>query len=1442
MAAIITNIDPTTLEVQNYSLQDINLIPVEETPSQFDPSQNYVEYTILSPDQSFQITDQNFINYRIINDPSPSNSSVVYSVDIEPEQDLIARGFTNGEYNAVYNFLNNELSSSSDNRVFYIKDISPDRTEIKITSNTLSNTNIETSVNDFKIKLASSIYFQDFYLNFGSNQLIIANNILLDNTKPQYEILINLYEALPSQFRLKDTLWVVTQVADPLAFNIQFQPEVIIPKITNPTIKGPNFDLPLKDRINNSSNYINYAELLTTGLASSYQQITSYLNDPSIAIGVDYSNFSEFIHFSSAESRIENFYYKIQLIEQYNSDITTLGTSESSSISSSVSILQDKIDNIIKNFDGYEYWLYFNTGSTTYPKGTTTPPYIPLSSNDTIVITWYNDLIESASIYDQNNQDYLVNTIPDYLRDDPQNEPYKVFIDMIGQHYDNIWLYYKDVTNRYNGDNRLDFGISKDLVADALRSFGLKIYQNNFSTSDLYNAFTGFNIVPSSSFSSSVDGNVYVVSPYIVEGDYGYFLDDITYYPGDPTELITNYITASQAALYEPIDDINKEVYKRLYHNLPLLLKQKGTVAGLRNLINVYGIPDTILRISEFGGRDKDTSTYDYFQNRYSYAFKTYNKALVSFPWQPLKRNYLDSNELIVPDCIQFRFKTEGIPTTNPYTQSLLLNAKNSIPIANVGVSSFGILLFYSGSGTGSYSGSVDPYEKYGTLQFYISGGADVGSEHVLSPEISLPFFDGGWWSVMLQRNQHVSMSVSSSNTTYTLYAANKIYDNEEGNTIGFIASSSIYVDGTNSSSLNASWNDSRTAGTANTWIDTGVRLGSNFNSIVILRNTGNILIPANRVFSGSFQEFRYYASPLSESQFRNYVMNPESIDGLNNTGSLSSFDILAFRAPLGNELESQFTSSLLTYSSSSLTSLHPAITGAANLLITESFLKRDNITLSSSNYFIYFSASAQTQSYYETNVEMNYLDQPIVGLRNRTTDKIQIISQSLPQINLEYSQSGNTLSQYINIQQQYVSDQSEIPDVNALEVAFSPTNEIDDDIIASLGYFNIGEYIGDPRQILTSDTSYPDLNVLAMDHFKKYYDRYDLFDYIRLIKFFDNSLFKMIKDFVPARTNLRSGVVVKQHILERNKYPQPTMDTYQVQNANIYSSSAGLYEVFNYAQDLTLTGSIDTAFFSGSTGGTFNEFNNISSLQSNYLFAVSGGFASITYGSSNTQNYFQVSSSNSNIINYFPTEVIEWNIESGSFTTYFNGVIKVFYSASDTNIVVYEFSSSYRSSPNATAFDSASWLTECNYGEEFFIRMYDFTLNGPSASVEMVFGVDGIYSYSQQTWPEFELGPTGSTYLIREDQREFYNGELPGTVIEASNGELNEANVFKYPSTLEIDYNIVFYKSNITPLDNFTNINTSPNQGEIYLWWDSGSIIYPAGVPGGVQFSLTGG
>ena len=51
-----------------------------------------------------------------------------------------------------------------------------------------------------KIVNSTGSYY-DFYLDFGSNQLVIANNILLDTSSINNPtVLVKLYEPLPEQF------------------------------------------------------------------------------------------------------------------------------------------------------------------------------------------------------------------------------------------------------------------------------------------------------------------------------------------------------------------------------------------------------------------------------------------------------------------------------------------------------------------------------------------------------------------------------------------------------------------------------------------------------------------------------------------------------------------------------------------------------------------------------------------------------------------------------------------------------------------------------------------------------------------------------------------------------------------------------------------------------------------------------------------------------------------------------------------------------------------------------------------------------------------------------------------------------------------------------------------------------------------------------------------
>ena len=502
-------------------------------------------------------------------------------------------------------------------------------------------------------------------------------------------------------------------------------------------IAGPNYSLDIKNESGVESEVTTYDTLLGSEITSSNQQLQSLLQEKGININVNYEDRSQYIKFSSALTRLENFYYKVGLIEDYQNQIsslvsnTTSTSNQTSAFSSSKATYQGKIDNITKNFDGYEYFLYYNSGSQfSYPKSNTSKPYSLFSTGSTAVLEWlgsadptsayYGGQALSASNYDQDNQDWLYWAIPDYLREDPDNQKYELFVDMVGQHFDNIWIYTKDLVNRFNADNRLDYGISKDLVADAIRDFGVKLYSNNFNTNDLYEAFLG--ITPT--------GNNF---------------------PTTGSEYIDTLISASNDTI--PLDDVNKRLYKRIYHNIPYLLKTKGTVAGLKALITSYGIPDTILRVNEFGDQALDTTqNWELEQNVFNYKLDLDGT------------NYLtsdfDTNEEFgtsfpTPQTVQFRFKPSGIPATGTKQFLYTLNGnRGALAIEYTGSS------YTSGSFTGSIS---NPDNVYGTVKFYPQGitpGAPTTS-------VLLPIFNGDWWSVQTVVDYENSETAS-------LYVANK--------------------------------------------------------------------------------------------------------------------------------------------------------------------------------------------------------------------------------------------------------------------------------------------------------------------------------------------------------------------------------------------------------------------------------------------------------------------------------------------------------------------------------------------------------------------------------------------------------------------------------------------------------------------------------------------
>lgn len=552
---IIGNINGTT-QANRFDEKDIVLLGQNVIANNFGLENDYVEYYINDILGRSLFQSYSYLAYKSPSDVALNLDGTYSSLEIDPIEDLKGSQYSNGEFQVVYNFFRNKIGTPIS--PLFIKEISDDRTEIKVGSTFLNNSLIKEQTDILINEINNTPYLKYYLANFGRNNTPVIINVDLDTTEDTHYVLIKFYKPLSENISIKDTFWIVDEIIDSYTFSINLDRLLILD--AGPTIKGPNFSVKV-DFNNISTPYHNYNSLVNQLTGSNFNFINQYL-EGSVDLNVDYTNFDDFIRFSSAESRIANFVSKVTTIQNYEITSSIISSSNLSTKATELAYYSSSINSIITGFDGYEKYMYFESSSYAYPKTTNTKPFILQPVTSSIVTNWYNSRITSSQDYDLDNQDNLIRLIPSYLLEDPENTPYLTFVNMMGQYFDNIWIYLKSITDLYKNENNLEEGISKDIVFHALQSLGVHLY-NSKADVDLDLALLGAN-----------SGSI-----------------------GDLNNI--------------PKKDLIAEVYKRIYHNLSLLFKSKGSNKGLDHLINVFGITGSILPIKEFGGNTKQNTLLD---------------------------------------------------------------------------------------------------------------------------------------------------------------------------------------------------------------------------------------------------------------------------------------------------------------------------------------------------------------------------------------------------------------------------------------------------------------------------------------------------------------------------------------------------------------------------------------------------------------------------------------------------------------------------------------------------------------------------------------------------------------------------------------------------------------------------------------------------------------
>jgi hypothetical protein len=453
-------------------------------------------------------------------------------------------------------------------------------------------------------------------------------------------IILKLYSPLPANIQNNSTFWITKLMSNPLIETVVLTENN---DVSCPPIKGPNFTIDVDFVKGQSTNYESLDNIILDGSTSSNELVSLYLSSSLITtneLNIEYSSGStylweNFVHFSSANERIANFVYKVQLIEVYETALAAANASQAHS--GSLASIQEaerqelKKNQLVNGFDGFEKFLY-TSSSLSWPYNGATRRLS--TSNE--VSNWYTNIEELANIYDANNSNYVLNNIPQYIVNNDENESLLLFFSMIGHHFDNIYFHTKSIEKSRGLGYRAKDGISDKLLFDTLKSFSWDA-KNLAADADLWSYV----------FGKDKEGNDR---------------------ESNPAKQRTN------------------EVWRRIVNNLPYLLKHKGTRRGIHALMACYGIPSSNLSILEFGGPEiNDTSKSKLIIDNITTALKFNSGASISMDWK-------NTDKLRKPDTIEFFVK----PTTagnydiidSDIIGSMVLNLNGNIG-SEYGVASF---------------------------------------------------------------------------------------------------------------------------------------------------------------------------------------------------------------------------------------------------------------------------------------------------------------------------------------------------------------------------------------------------------------------------------------------------------------------------------------------------------------------------------------------------------------------------------------------------------------------------------------------------------------------------------------------------------------------------------------------------------------------------------
>ena len=1017
-------------------------------------------------------------------------------------------------------------------------------------------------------------------ISFGDDKLFFILNSKIQTD----EFWVKLKDPIPNNYNVGDFCQVSNNSYTPFFQIINYETELVKNTIK---LTRPNFSVDINEPSSRTigSKYYNSDTLnVNRDDNNEIKTLKNFKN-----LNVDYTDFNNFILFSSSNLRIKIFQNKIKnitLLTEENINLAEFDPSGSSindklNVYNKIENNKKEIDNTFSSFDGYESYLY-NTKKFIY---NTSLKKFTESISDTSSSDFVNQLLIDSTIYDKNNRDALINNTPEYVYLDENNDEYLKFLSMVGHHFDNIYLYisaigiYKKVGEDYSS------GISSDIINHILSSFG-------FST------------------------------PPSLSG----ILEDAT--------IEESYLDSSKKSSLKnsiSLDKKTKTIWKRILNNLPSIYKAKGTEECLRQIFSIYGIPNNMILVKEFGGgytKSEITSSYLIDDKEYLLEFNGGEDEKVEIdnlqPYKSLdfkiyinKEKYKNINNIIVP-----------IHAT--YTSTTL-------PIYSLGF--------------------IKLTEKLGSLYFLVENHETVPSSSNLM--ITEPFymFNDEVMSILIRRseiNSHFEIPVDESvvptkydicvhrnefcidpiDKKFTFYLSqslNRSFDNL-GGYVTFGNVEEIFDLTTELGNLPISFRniilDSET-------VDSGSLLSetSNYTILSDILSNENLSKYTVEKFYGCLDKFTFQRSSLSDE---NFYLKCKNFNYYYQGEPSSSYDDILFRFNLGIPIDISYSSSAVdVYGNKIGYTVNNANPNYKNILS-----KIYNV--SGSNYYFYYNTSSCVSESYSTfphqTKEFNITNEYFTGeigpsrFENNKVKKNKIYTYDLSLSPLKSQTYKNDSDYYI--------------DANKLGIFLSPIHERNKSILDFFGDYQIVSSISDPRERFGG--KYLGLEKLREYYYGQNYVNKILFNELFTIykTYVDGSIFDTLKNLLPARNKVYKGLLIEPTILERSRIEEKPVNIIDLQ---VFTSSIDLSKMLNKSDTSEITeitnstinlnlNKVDSSF----NDYSFEEFTCINDVPDGYInniFVDVNGLVDI-----NGKKYFAYSKIHKKILSYSSNDISSSN------------------------------------------------------------------------------------------------------------------------------------------------------------------------------------------------------